>query len=76
METATVIVKKHNSQTTKPKNVKFHEQNMRVISINLVFKALAKLASNKDKKNGDELRLHNLIASQNVDMITYENNSI
>jgi len=45
---------------------------MKEISINLVFKGLANSASYKDK-NGHEQRLHNLIYSQNVDMITYEN---
>jgi len=51
--------------------MKFHRW-LKEISINLVFNGLANSAYNKNK-NGDEHRLHNLINSQDVDMITYEN---
>ena len=45
---------------------------LKEISLNLVFNDLANSACNKNK-NGDERRLHNLINSQDVDMIIYEN---
>jgi hypothetical protein len=52
--------------------MKFHGW-LKEISINLVFNGLTNSACNKKIKNGDEHRLHNLINSHDVDMITYEN---